>query len=381
MNFQKQKIGILGGGQLGKMLIQAGSILGYDICIMEDTKDCPAGAIAPCLTIGKITDYQDVVNFGMDCDIITIEIENVNIEALKYLESQGKKVYPTSAAIATIKDKGLQKEFYAHHQLPTSPFFSFKNKEELIENLELGIFSIPFVYKSRTEGYDGKGVSIVRDWNDLARLADQPCIAEALVDIAHEIAIIVARGTSGQMVTFPPTEMYFHPTANLVEYLFSPANVDDATTKEADLLAKNIAEKLEIVGLLAVEFFITANGQVLINEVAPRPHNSGHHTIEACNASQYELHLRALTDLPLITPTLHHATVMVNVLGESGYEGPVVYQGLDECLKIDGVHPHLYGKKITKPFRKLGHVTIIDADLQEAIRKSHIVKSTFKAIS
>lgn len=381
MNFQKQKIGILGGGQLGKMLIQAGSILNFDIHILENSKDCPAASIASNLTIGSIIDFQDVVDFGMQCDIITIEIENVNIEALRFLEAQGKKVYPSAAAISIIKDKGLQKEFYAREDLASSSFITFKNKGELMEQLKAESLAMPFVYKTRTEGYDGKGVSIVRNWSDIEGLNDVPCIVEPLVNIAHEVAIIVARNVKGDMVTFPATEMYFHPTANLVEYLFSPSSIESSIEQQAIILAKNVAEKLDIVGLLAVELFVTHEGEVLINEVAPRPHNSGHHTIEACNVSQYELHLRSLSGLPMIPPVLRQAAVMVNILGEPGYEGEVKYEGLAACLQIDGIHPHIYGKKVTKPFRKLGHVTIVADDLPTAISKSQFVQSTLKAIS
>lgn len=376
-----QKIGVLGGGQLGKMLCQAGSLMSFNMCFLEKDKNCPTGLVSSSVIQGDITKYEDVISFGNRVDILTIEIENVNIEALKFLESIGKKVFPSSLALEVIKDKGNQKQFYLDQNLPTSKFQIFGGKNDIITKVNLEELSLPFVQKSRTEGYDGKGVHIVRNIEDLANLIDAPCIVEELVDVDKEIAIIVARRPSGEIVTFPAVEMHFHPTANLVDYLFSPSSIDRQKELEIAAYAKSIAAKLNMVGLLAVEFFLTKTGDILINEVAPRPHNSGHHTIEACNVSQYDLHLRAICDLPLIEPYLEKAAVMVNVLGEVGYDGPVSYSGISNCLEIDGVHPHFYGKTITKPFRKMGHVTIIDNTLDNAIIKSEIVRSSLKAIS
>ena len=381
MNILNQKIGILGGGQLGKMLLQAGSILDFDIRILENNFDCPAAKQTSQFYKGNITDFQDVVAFGKDCDIVTIEIEHVNLQALAHLESLGKKVYPSSSSLGIIKDKGNQKTFYQTNNLPTSKFKLFGEASEIVEALRNEELSLPFVQKSRTEGYDGKGVQVINTMDDIHKLFDTPSVVEDLVDIDKEIAVIIARRPSSQIVAFPPVEMHFHKEANLVDYLFSPSSLTQAQEEEATKLAKTIGEKLEIIGLLAVELFLTKSGEILINEVAPRPHNSGHHSIEACNISQYEMHLRALCDLPLLSPKLTKSAVMLNILGSPGYSGPVIYEGLEECLATDGVHVHIYGKKETKPFRKLGHVTIAADTVQEAIDKAQFVKSTLKAIS
>lgn len=376
-----QKIGILGGGQLGKMLCQAGSILGLNISILEKDTSYPAASVCTSFVCGNITDYDDVMDFGMKMDVITIEIENVNTDALEALEQMGKKVYPPSAALKIIKDKGKQKIFYEGSDVPSSDFTLYKSKEEILSDVAKGILSIPFVQKSRTEGYDGKGVQVVRSTDDLDFLLDGATLVEDMVEIEQEIAVIVARNPSGDIKAFPIVEMQFHPVANLVEFLFCPSNLSYTKALEAEKLALQIAEKMEIVGLLAVEMFIAKDGSVLINEVAPRPHNSGHHTIEACTTSQFEMHLRAILDLPLGSTELIRPAVMVNLLGEPGYRGNVVYQNIEECLSLDGVYPHLYGKKETKPYRKMGHVTIVDKNLDLAIEKARIVQKTLKVIS
>lgn len=376
-----QKIGILGGGQLGKMLCQAGSKLGLDLYILEKDKTFPAAQVCASFVCGDITNYDDVMAFGKEMDIITIEIENVNIEALEALEGMGKKVYPKPSSLKIIKDKAKQKMFYEASGFPTSNFELFKNKEEVKQAILNGSLQIPFVQKSRTEGYDGKGVHVVTDDSKIDGLLDSASIVEDMVPIAKEIAVIVAKNPSGQMVTYPAVEMHFHPTANLVEYLFCPSEISDKQAKEAEKLAINIAAGLDIVGLLAVEMFVTVSGDILINEVAPRPHNSGHHTIEACVTSQYEMHLRAILDLPLGNTELVRPAVMVNVLGEPGYAGLALYSNLAECLSLSGVYPHIYGKKETKPYRKMGHVTIVDQHMEEAVKKAKFVQNTLKVIA
>ena len=376
-----QKIGILGGGQLGKMLCQAGSILGLDISILEKDTTYPAASVCTSFVCGDITDYDDVVQFGMKMDVITIEIENVNTDALETLEQMGKKVYPPSAALKIIKDKGKQKIFYEGSEIPSSDFTLYKSREEVLSDVVKGTLNIPFVQKSRTEGYDGKGVQVVRSSDDLDFLIEGATLVEDMVEIESEIAVIVARNPSGDMKAFPVVEMQFHPVANLVEFLFCPSSLSNIKQLEAEKLALEITEKLDIVGLLAVEMFVSKDGAILINEVAPRPHNSGHHTIEACSTSQYEMHLRAILDLPLGSTELIRPAVMVNLLGEPDYQGKVVYQNIENCLSIDGVYPHLYGKKETKPYRKMGHVTIVDKNLDIAIEKARIVQKTLKVIS
>lgn len=381
MDSLNQKIGILGGGQLGKMLCQAGSKMSLDIHIMENTPDCPSAGVCPKLTIGDITDYDDVLAFGQNKDVITIEIENVNIEALKELEKRGKKVYPSSDTLDIIKDKGQQKEFYKKHSIPSTHFQLCKNKAEVISLLEEGRWSLPFVQKSRTEGYDGKGVCIIKEMDDLSQLMDTPCVIEECAEIDKEVSVIVARRPNGDMVTFPAVEMEFHPTANLVEFLFCPSHLSPEQAATCDVLARSVARRLNIVGLLAVEMFLTKKGNILVNEVAPRPHNSGHHTIEACVTSQYEMHLRAILDLPLGDTSLVRPAVMINVLGEPGHEGHTEYANIREVLAIPGAYPHLYGKKNTKPFRKMGHVTVVDSSLSSAVDKARKIQKSLKVIS
>jgi 5-(carboxyamino)imidazole ribonucleotide synthase len=381
LNRLSQKIGIIGGGQLGKMLCQAGSKFGLDISVMDKDLSYPTAQICRDYVCGDINIYEDVLAFGSDKDIITIEIENINVAALETLEKMGKSVFPKPASLKIIRDKGLQKEFYEASGFPTSPYRLYKDKTEILQAISDGKLNIPFVQKLRSDGYDGKGVHVVRNDADLAYLMDGACLTENIVDIDKEIAVIVGRTVHGVVMPFPAVEMHFHPTANLVEYLFCPSSINEELAKQAENLAIQIAHKMDIVGLLAVEMFVTKDGNLLVNEVAPRPHNSGHHTIEACVTSQYEMHLRAILDLPLGDPSLKKPAVMVNLLGENGYSGPVNYQGMVECLNISGVYPHLYGKKETKPFRKMGHVTIVENSLEDAIIKAKFVQNTLKVIS
>ena len=375
-----QKIGIIGGGQLGKMLCQAGSKLGLDISVMDKDLSFPCAQICRDFVCGDINNYDDVLKFGLDKDVITIEIENINVAALEALEKMGKRVYPKPSTLKIIRDKGLQKKFYEESSFPSSSFTLYHDKSQIQQAIADGKLNIPFVQKLRSDGYDGKGVHVVHNITDLENLMDGATLVEDLVDINKEIAVIVARTPSGEIRTFQAVEMHFHPTANLVEYLFCPSTISDEIAKYADEIARNLAVKMDIVGLLAVEMFIDKNGNLLVNEVAPRPHNSGHHSIEGCVTSQYEMHLRAILDLPLGDPTLIKPAVMVNLLGESGYSGPVNYEGIEACLNIGGVYPHLYGKKETKPFRKMGHVTILAENIEEATEIAKFVQNTLKVI-
>lgn len=381
MNKLAQKIGIIGGGQLGKMLCQAGSKLGLDISVMDKDFSYPTAQICRDFVCGDINNYDDVLAFGSDKDIITIEIENINVAALETLEKMGKSVFPKPSSLKIIRDKGLQKEFYEASGFPSSPYRLFKDKTEIHQAISDGELKIPFVQKLRSDGYDGKGVHVVRNETDLLNLMDGASLTEDIVDIDKEIAVIVGRTEHGEVTTFPAVEMHFHPTANLVEYLFCPSSISSELASQAEALSINIANKMDIVGLLAVEMFVTKDGKLLVNEVAPRPHNSGHHTIEACVTSQYEMHLRAILGLPLGDTSLLRPAVMVNLLGESGFSGPVNYQGMEACLSLSGVYPHLYGKKETKPFRKMGHVTIVENSLEDAIEKAKFVQNTLKVIS
>ncbi|NNF32892.1 MAG: 5-(carboxyamino)imidazole ribonucleotide synthase [Saprospiraceae bacterium] len=380
-SYLDQKIGVLGGGQLGKMLAQAASPMGIQLYILDKDKNFPAGQVAPHFTEGNFNDYDDVMAFGADKDIITIEIEAVNTDALVELEKMGKKVYPQPSIVSLIKDKGTQKLFYRNHHLPTSPFDLYDQWEDIITDVENGTLIYPFVQKARSGGYDGRGVQVVKGPEDLKVLLQVPSLVEDLVDIDREISVIVARSSNGEISSFPVVDMEFHPTANLVEFLYSPSKSPIDFQNQATRIAEKLVSELEIVGLLAVELFLDANGQILINEVAPRPHNSGHHTIEANVTSQYQQHLRAITGLPLGSTRSNLAAVMVNVLGEDGYTGRAHYQNIEDCLKMEGVYIHLYGKEMTKPFRKMGHITIVSDSLDRAIEKAKIVKNTLKVIT
>jgi len=379
LSFPNQhKVGILGGGQLGKMLALAAGQWGLPIYILDTSKDFPAAAYCTEFTEGNFKDFDDVYNFGKDKDIVTIEIEHVNTEALLKLEEEGVKVHPNPQALNIIKDKGLQKQFYLDKGLPTSDFRLFSGKEEIQKALAENRLQFPFVQKTRTAGYDGRGVAVIRSADDTTKLLDGPSITEPLVDIEKEIAVIVARNADGQVNTFAPVEMDFNAEANLVEYLYCPADISYNVINEADDLARAIIEAYDICGLLAVEFFLTKDGQILINEVAPRTHNSGHHTIDSCQTSQFEQQLRAILNLPLGSTTMTSPAIMLNLLGEDGFTGPAIYNGIDRCMTTEGVHVHLYGKKITKPFRKMGHATIVDKDLAKAKVKAIFIKENLK---
>lgn len=371
--YQNFKIGIIGGGQLGRMLVQSGIDLNINFSVLDPDPQAPCHQLAP-FTCGKLTDYQTVWNFGQDCDLLTIEIENVNTKALADLEKAGKKVFPQPSIIELIQDKRKQKQFFKDHQIPTADFILVENKAEILNHESY----LPAVNKLGREGYDGRGVQVLRNKHDLSKAFDAPGLLEKLIDFEKEISVIVSRNETGEIATFPAVEMVFHPEANLVEYLFSPAELSAKVTQQAKEIAERVIQSLGLVGLLAVEMFVTKDGQVLVNEVAPRPHNSGHQTIEANITSQYEQHLRAILGLPLGDTSCTSPSAMVNVLGEEGFSGLALYEGLNDVLSLSGVHVHLYGKKQTKPFRKMGHVTLVDSDLESLKKKANFVKQTLK---
>ncbi len=371
--YQDFKVGVLGGGQLGRMLIQAGIDLNIHFSVLDPDPQAPCRQLAE-FTIGKLCDYDTVLQFGSTCNLITIEIENVNTQALLELVQMGKKVYPQPHIIQLIQDKRTQKKFFVDNEIPTARFILTESKEEVKQNRSF----LPCVHKLGKEGYDGRGVQVLRKEEDLEKAFDAPGLMEELVDFEKEIAVIVVRNEQGDILTYPPVEMVFHPEKNLVEYLFAPAHITTALALEADAIAKNVIRKLEMVGLLAVEMFVTRDGKILVNEVAPRPHNSGHHTIEANETSQYEQHLRAILGQPLGSTRSLAPGAMVNLLGGEGYTGKAKYMGLKQLLAMEGVHIHLYGKKLTKPFRKMGHVTIIDQDMESLKKKVNFVKEHFK---
>jgi 5-(carboxyamino)imidazole ribonucleotide synthase len=375
-SIQEINIGILGGGQLGRMLIQSAIDLDLNIQVLDPDPDCPCSSIAK-LTTGSLTDFNTVIDFGKLLDVITVEIENVNTLALKELENQGKKVFPQSAQLALIQDKCLQKKFYVENGIPTAEAIFISGREEAKNQVHF----LPAVNKMAREGYDGKGVQIIMDETDLHKVFDVPGLLEKHINFDKEIAVIVARNENGETVSYPPVEMVFNKEANLVEFLFCPAEIGKATAREADLIARKIIDRMGLVGILAVEMFVTKEGEILVNEVAPRPHNSGHQTIEANYTSQYEQHLRAILNLPLGDSDIIKPSSMINLLGEKGYEGPARYKGLENVLKLSGTYIHLYGKKTTKPFRKMGHVTILGDDLKELKEKTIFVKNELKVLA
>lgn len=375
------KLGILGGGQLGRMLVQAGKEWNLDCYVLDESIEFPAGNIGANFTEGNFKSYQDVYNFGKQLDVITVEIEHVNIEALFQLQSEGVKIHPRPEALEIIKDKGLQKQFYAEHQFPTADFRLFENKETVLEALNNNELSIPFVQKSRLAGYDGKGVLLIKTEADLNELMDCPCVIESAVEIETEIAVIAARNENGQVVCFPAVDMYFHPVANLVEIVTYPSETTKLIQAQAHKIAEDLINKLNVCGLLAVEFFVSKTGELLINEVAPRPHNSGHLTMEGCITSQFQQHIRGICNLALGSTVYHSPTVMMNLLGHEAYIGLTKYLNMEECLSIEGAYLHLYGKKTTKAFRKMGHVNVIDSSVEKALKKAIRIKETLKIIA
>ncbi len=369
-------MGIIAGGQLGKMLVQEASRWDISTYILDPDSECSARNVASVYVQGDFNDFETVYNFGKRVDILTFELENVNIDALQQLKSEGLKIVPDPDVLALIQDKGLQKEFYLKHHLPSSDFACFDDKKSIEKALKSGEIAYPFVQKLRKGGYDGHGVALVKSAEDA--LLDGMSIVEDKVEIAKEIAVIVARNSMGEIRSFPAVEMTFNDETNLVEEIFSPANISLEEEQRLKELSYEIIKKLDMVGLLAIEFFIDKEGKILINEVAPRPHNSGHHTIDAMVTSQLKQLLRAILDLPLGSTELTSASVMLNLLGEAGEHGAVYYEGFVEAMAIEGVKIHLYGKKTTRPSRKMGHVTILDKSVENALKKAEKVKSILK---
>lgn len=371
------KLGILGGGQLGRMLIQQAINYNVTVKVLDPDREAPCKKLCDEFVVGSLGDYETVYKFGKKVDLLTIEIEKVNVDALEQLEKEGVLVYPQPRIIRLIQDKGLQKQFFKENDIPTAEFQIISS----VDQLKSSQIPFPYIQKLRRDGYDGKGVYKVIDESYLAKAFKEPSLIERWVDFQKEIAVIVARNEDGEIKAFPMVEMEFNPEANLVEFLIAPSTLPFEVHQEAERIAKRVAECLNIVGLLAVEMFLDKNGRILVNELAPRPHNSGHQTIEGNVVSQFEQHLRAIFNQPLgDTACLNHA-IMINVLGEAGYEGPAIYQGIEDVLECAGVYIHLYGKALTKPFRKMGHVTIVDTDREKAIEKARFVQKTLKVIS
>jgi 5-(carboxyamino)imidazole ribonucleotide synthase len=373
------KLGILGGGQLGKMLLAEARKFDIQTYILDPSKDAPSQFGASQFFTGNLMDYTAVYEFGKKVNLLTIEIENVNLDALVKLEAEGLPVFPSPKTLRLIQNKGVQKDFYVANSIPTSKHKRFENLDSLKSAIDSLTF--PFVWKCTKFGYDGNGVKVVRSNSDLDNLPNVECIAEEMVPFKNELAVIVARSASGEISTYPVVEMEFHPEANQVEYVLCPARIDAAVAKKAQEVALKVSEAFNHVGLLAVEMFQTQNDEILVNEVAPRPHNSGHHTIEASYTSQFENHLRAILNLPLGNTASKVAGIMVNLVGAEGYSGPVTYQNIEKIMAIDGVTPHIYGKRETRPFRKMGHVTIVNEDMAEARKIAEEVKNSIRVIS
>lgn len=375
------KLGILGGGQLGKMLLYTTRKFDIYTCVMDASDEAPCKIACNEFIQGDLMDYDAVYRFGKKVDVLTIEIENVNVDALETLEKEGVKVFPASKTLRTIQNKAKQKLFYRDHNIPTADFNRFAYTSEIKDAIRHGGLSLPFVWKSAQFGYDGMGVKIIKSEKDLEGLDNCECIAESLIPFKNELAVIVSRNSKGEVKTFPVVEMEFHPEANQVEYVICPARIPNEIANKAEQVALNAAEAFNHVGLLAVEMFQTQDDEILVNEVAPRPHNSGHHTIESCYTSQFEQHIRAILGLPLGETRNKVGGVMVNLVGAEGHTGNVKYQNIENIMSLSGVTPHIYGKKQTRPFRKMGHVTIVHEDINIAREIAGKVKQTIEVIT
>ena len=368
------KAGILGGGQLGRMLLQEAANYPVEVSVMEKDPLCPSAKLCHHFILGDITNYDDVIRFGEGLDVITIEIENVNVEALFELEKRGCRVIPKPEALRTIKNKILQKEFYTQHQIPTASYKVLQNRDELKNNIDF----LPAVHKLATGGYDGKGVQIIKKQEDIPLGFDAPAVLEKMISIEKEIAIIVAVAENGKTAIYPPVEMFFDPILNLLDLQLCPASIPEKTLWKAEAIALTVARKLDSPGIFAIEMFVDKEGTLWVNETAPRVHNSGHHTIEAHYSSQFDMLWRIIMNYPLGNTTMIMSSMMVNLLGAEGYAGKTHYEGLEDILSIPDVFVHLYGKTDTKPGRKMGHVTIISNEKQELIHQANRIKSTLK---
>jgi 5-(carboxyamino)imidazole ribonucleotide synthase len=375
------KLGILGGGQLGKMIVAETRKFDIHTLVLDPSDEAPARFGCNAFYKGSLMDFDTVYEFGQMVDLLTIEIENVNLEALDKLEAEGLAVFPSPKTLRLIQNKGKQKDYYVANDIPTSKHLRFVDLNDLHNALKKDELEFPFVWKCAQFGYDGNGVKVCRSALDLVKLPDVECIAEDMIPFKNELAVIVARSVSGAIKTYPVVEMEFHPEANQVEYVICPARIDHKVAKKATEIALKVSEAFHHVGLLAVEMFQTEDDEILVNEVAPRPHNSGHHTIEASYTSQFENHLRAILNLPLGNTASKVAGIMVNLVGEEGYSGQVVYENIEKIMAIDGVTPHIYGKRETRPFRKMGHVTIVNENMTEARRIAEEVKNSIRVIS
>ncbi len=374
---QDFKLGIIGGGQLGRMLIPSCVNFNIHTAVLDPDPEAPCHGLANEFVNGSLRDFDTVYRFGSGMDLITIEIENVNVKALMALEQDGIPVFPQPRVIEIIQDKRVQKQFYRDHGIPTADFVLVENRADIGRHEAF----LPAFNKLGKGGYDGGGVQRINSLADLDKAFDAPGLLESYVDFEREISVIAARNRHGEVVVYPAVECVFHPSHNLVDYLLSPSSAAPQVLEAAAAIARQVVESLEIVGLLAVEMFVTRDGQVLVNEVAPRPHNSGHQTINANHTSQYEQHLRAILGLPLGDPGIKKPSAMVNLLGSEGHSGQARYEGVEDLLRIPGANLFLYGKKMTRPFRKMGHVTILDDDPAALAGKVQQVKQAIRVLT
>ena len=375
------KLGIIAGGQLGKMLALAASNWDVKTYVLDADDHSPASTVCTKFVKGDRLNFDVVYNFGKMVDMITVEIESLNIDALKKLKEEGKRINPDPDVLEIIQDKGLQKDFYIEHNISTAAYSKYDSKFDIIDAVTSLNLKIPFVQKISKGGYDGRGVFIVKSEQDLEHLLDGSSVTEELVPVNKEISVITARNERGEIKCFPAVEMEFNEEANLVERLICPSTLDPSLNSKAVKIAEEIISHLNLCGLLAVEMFVDKNNKLWVNEIAPRPHNSGHHTIEGIITSQYEQLLRAIFNFHLGSTQIKMPSVMINLLGEPGFDGAVKYEGLTECMNVEGVKIHLYGKKITKPFRKMGHVTVLASTIEEAKHKADIIKQKLKVKS
>ena len=374
-------IGILGGGQLGKMTLEVSNKFGIKVYILDPDENCPSKSLCTKFFQGDLMDFDTVYNFGKKVDLITIEIENINIEALEKLKKERKTVYPQPEILKIIQDKSLQKDFYLRNKIPSTPFKKCNSKEEIQNFISNGDRSYPFIWKSSKMGYDGYGVKLIKDNNSIENIPDKPCIIEDKAEIEKELSVMVVSMPSGKIINYPVVEMEFNSESNQVEYIISPARIKKEIKEKAENLALRVSQSFGNIGLLAVEMFLTTTGDILVNEVAPRPHNSYHFSIEGSETSQFEQLIRSILDLPIGKTNMINNSVMVNLVGENNAKGPVIYKNMDQIIGIKGVNPHLYGKKETRPNRKMGHVTVINSDIEEAIKIAKEIKTTVKVTS
>ncbi len=374
-------IGILGGGQLGKMTLEVSNKWGIEIYILDPDEDCPSKSLCNEFFQGDLMDFDTVYNFGQKVDVITIEIENINVDALEKLKKENKIVYPQPEILKIIQDKSLQKEFYLKNNIPSTPFITCNSKQEIKKFISNGDRTYPFIWKSSKMGYDGYGVKLIEDNNSIEEVPDKHCIIEDKAEIEKELSVMVVSMPSGQLINYPAVEMEFNNRSNQVEYIISPARISQEIKEKAENIALRVSELFGNIGLLAVEMFLTTDGDILVNEVAPRPHNSYHFSIEGSETSQFEQLIRSILDLPVGKTSIINNSVMVNLVGEDNTKGPVVYKNMDQIIGIKGVNSHIYGKKETRPNRKMGHITVTNSNIEEAIKIAKEIKETVKVTS